>query len=83
MKVKANLSLAFRDAQTAEAVYRSLEPDNVGFPRGVVFNAKRSGRELSFEVASESDPNSFLSTLDDLLESAKVSLDALERLEVR
>lgn len=79
--MKAELVLKFKDVQTAEAVYRSLEPDNIGFPKGVTFESKRSDTELGFEITSEGDSMSFMSTLDDLIESARISLDTLEQVE--
>ncbi|OHE56305.1 MAG: hypothetical protein A3K61_05220 [Thaumarchaeota archaeon RBG_16_49_8] len=80
--MKAEFTLIFRDAQAAEAVYRSLEPDNIGFPKGMSFESKRSGSRMTFTiVSSEGDPLSFMSTLDDIIESARLSLDTLQQLE--
>ncbi len=79
--MRAEFTLSFRDAQAADAVYRSLEPDNIGFPKGVSFETKRSGSRMTFTIASsEGDPLSFMSTLDDILESARLSLDTLQQL---
>ncbi len=73
--------MSLRDAQAADAVYRSLEPDNIGFPKGMSFETKRSGSKMTFIIASsEGDSLSFMSTLDDILESARLSLDTLQQL---
>ncbi len=82
--MKAKFTLSFGDAQAAEAVYKSLEPDNIGFPKGMSFEANRSGSRMSFTIASDDrdvDPRSFMSTLDDIIESARLSLDTLQQLE--
>ncbi|MCL4436958.1 MAG: hypothetical protein M1503_06790 [Thaumarchaeota archaeon] len=74
--------MSFKDAQAADAVYRSLEPDNVGFPKGMSFETRRSGSKMTFIIASsEGDPLSFMSTLDDIIESARLSLNTLRQLE--
>ncbi len=80
--MKAEFTLSFRDAQAADAVYRSLEPDNIGFPKGMFFETRRAGSKMTFTIASsEGDPLSFMATLDDIMESARLSLDTLQRLE--
>lgn len=78
MKVKVEVSLMFSDKETAEALYRSLEPDNIGFPADVSFGMSRRGGRLNFKLASESSYTTLLSTLDDLLESTQVSIDTLK-----
>jgi hypothetical protein len=80
--MRAEFTLSFGDAKAAEAVYRSLEPDNIGFPKGMSFETRKSGSKMIFTLVSkEGDPLSFLSTLDDLIESAKISLDTLKQLD--
>jgi tRNA threonylcarbamoyladenosine modification (KEOPS) complex Pcc1 subunit len=81
MKVKTKLSLSSRDMLVAEAIYSSLEPDNIDFPHGISFEVTRSKGLIVFQIASEGDPQSFLSTLDDFLKSAHISLETLDQLE--
>lgn len=77
VKVKVEVSLIFSDKETGKAIYRSLEPDNIGFPADVSFGMSRRGGRLNFKLASSSY-TTLLSTLDDLLESAQVSIDTLK-----
>ena len=81
MKAKVSVSVVFRDVQTLDAVYRSLEPDNTGFPDDMTFDMNRTRSHLSFKMVSDGDITTLLSTLDDILESAQLSLNTLERLE--
>lgn len=81
MKVKVEVSMIFRDTQTVDVVCKALEPDNISFPKGFSFDMESHGRHLNFKMAAEGDLSTFLSTLDDILESAQLSLNTLEQLE--
>ncbi len=81
MKAKVEVSMVFRGREILDAVYRSLEPDNIGFPKGIAFNMNGSGSRLSFKLVSDTDIVTLLATLDDILESAQISLNTLTGLE--
>ncbi|MEN3015788.1 MAG: KEOPS complex subunit Pcc1 [Candidatus Methanosuratincola petrocarbonis] len=53
--------------ETAETVMRAVSPDNKGAPAGTEIDVSASGGKLTVRIASSSDLQSFLRTVDDLL----------------
>ncbi|MEJ5292331.1 MAG: KEOPS complex subunit Pcc1 [Candidatus Methanosuratincola sp.] len=53
--------------ESAETVMRAVSPDNKGAPAGTEIEISTSGGKLIIRVASSSDLQSFLRTVDDLL----------------
>ncbi len=81
MKARVKVNMLFGDVRSLETVYRSLEPDNIRFPKKIIFHMKKSDMNLNFLVYSEEDLMALLSTIDDILESAQVSLNTITKLE--
>ena len=78
MKAKIDISLDFRDEQTVNTIYRSLEPDNIDLPKDIVLGMSILDRCLNLKIVAENNVSTLISTLDDLLESTQISLSTLK-----
>jgi hypothetical protein len=78
MKLKAELSLAYENAQEAEAVVRAVAPDNLEVPIGLRVETTRRDRCLHTLVHCEKPLETFIATLDDLLACVSVAERTLE-----
>ena len=83
MKIMVDLSMSFQDEHLLDSVYRSLEPDNIGFPDDIDFKMNRLNKILSFRLVSKNEILSLLSTLDDLIESIQITCNTLNSLKDR
>ena len=81
MKIMVDLSMSFQDEHLLDSVYRSLEPDNIGFPDGIDFKMNRLNKILSFRLVSKNEILSLLSTLDDLIDSIQITCNTLNSLK--
>lgn len=64
------LRTEYDDAKVAEAVHRSLEPDNKGYVESVL-----EGKSILFKIKAE-DAGSMRATADDLLACLKIAEEA-------
>ncbi|OYT66829.1 MAG: hypothetical protein B6U65_04650 [Candidatus Wolframiiraptor sp. EX4484-121] len=78
---EAELSLTFMDEREAEIIAKSLEPDNQPLPRGLKLKMTRAGKVILFEIRCERGVRSLLTTLDDILCMANLTLKAIRSLE--
>ncbi len=83
MEIMIDISLTFQDEHLLDSVYRSLEPDNIGFPFGIDFKMNRVAKILSFNLVSKNEILSLLSTLNDLIESVQITCNTLNSLRDR
>lgn len=63
MKINGKIQLTFKDLDSMETAYQSLEIDNKGFVK-----SKKNNNKITYYVESDS-LGSFLSTVDDLIAS--------------
>ena len=63
MKIKSNMELKYKDAESAEIVFKSLEVDNEGY-----LKSKLDSDKIEYEIESD-NLGTFLNTADDLIAS--------------
>ena len=73
----AEIRLSYKNAKEAEAVARAVAPDNRKVPVGLVVKTFRKGNSVVTNIACETNLQTLMATIDDLLESVSVAEDAL------
>ena len=63
MKIKSNMELKYKNAESAEIVFKSLEVDNEGY-----LKSKLDSDKIEYEIESD-NLGTFLNTADDLIAS--------------
>lgn len=81
MKINVDISLNFNDKKILDSVFKSLEPDNIGFPKDITFKMNKLNTTLCFNIASNNNILSLISTLNDLIESVQITCSTLNVLE--
>jgi len=71
--LEAKIQLSYRDSKEAEAVAKAIAPDNVKVPRGLKVETRRRENEVLTRVICETSLQTFIATIDDLLESISVA----------
>lgn len=71
----------FKDKKTLDSVFQSLEPDNIGFPKDITFKMNKLNTTLCFNINTNNNILSFISTLNDLIESIQITCNTLNVLE--
>ena len=72
MKIKANITIEYKNSDYSEISYRSLEVDNEGF-----VESELKDNKIDFKIESDS-LGSFLNTADDLIASEILIEDVLK-----
>lgn len=83
MKTRVEISINFQNECLLDSVFKSLEPDNIGFPENIDVRMKRYDTTLWFRLVSKNDISSLLSILDDMVESVQITYNTLKSLKVR
>ncbi|UCH31777.1 MAG: hypothetical protein JSV05_09890 [Candidatus Bathyarchaeota archaeon] len=78
MKLKAELSLAYKTEKEAEAVVKSVSPDNINVPLGLKVKTARKSCDLWTLVLCEKSLETFIATLDDFLACVSIAEKAFE-----
>jgi len=73
--LEAKIQLSYRNSREAEAVAKAIAPDNVKVPSGLRVETTRRGNKVLTQVVCETRFQTFMSTIDDLLESVSVAED--------
>lgn len=81
MKINVDISLNFKDKKMLDSVFKSLEPDNIGFPNDITFKMNKLNTTLCFNIASNNNILSLISTLNDLIESIQITCSTLNVLK--
>ncbi len=80
MKITVWIEVGSNDEKIVESLYKSLKPDNRGFPTGIRFSEQLLSNKLVYSLeADENSLKSLRNTVDDLLES----LETVERVLFR
>lgn len=80
MKITVWIEVGSNDEKIVESLYKSLKPDNRGFPPGIRFSEQFLSNKLVYSLeADENSLKSLRNTVDDLLES----LETVERVLFR
>lgn len=72
----AEIRLAYKNAKEAEAVAEAVAPDNRNVPVGLTVRTLREGNSVVTNVTCKTKLQTFIATIDDLLESVSVAEDA-------
>ena len=72
--MEAEITLIYEDELEAESVSKAVSPDNVKTPNGLIVETRREDTRVVTIIKYEGDRiTTFLSTIDDLLESVQVA----------
>ncbi|MFC1752285.1 KEOPS complex subunit Pcc1 [Thermoproteota archaeon] len=82
MKINVDLSINFQDKKILDSVFRSLEPDNIDFPKDITFKMNSLDTTLYFNIVSKNNILSLISTLNDVIESIQITCSTLNSLKV-
>jgi len=72
----------FQDKKILNSVYKSLEPDNINFPNVIIFKMSKLNTTLCFNISSNNNILSFISTINDVIESIQITCNTLNSLKV-
>ncbi|MEM4297437.1 MAG: KEOPS complex subunit Pcc1 [Nitrososphaerota archaeon] len=67
-------------SEFAKALYRALAPDNVHIPEGLQIFMRLDGRFLRIHIKASNRLDTFIATLDEVLEHIQLSLYTLQKL---
>ena len=71
--MKARIQLSYKNSREAEAVAKAVTPDNVKVPSGLKIETTRKGSKVLTLIICETRFQTFVATIDDLLESVSVA----------
>jgi hypothetical protein len=74
----AKIRLVYRNAREAEAVANAVAPDNTKLPSGLKIKTQRKGNQVITEIACETRLQTFMATIDDILEGVSVAENAFK-----
>jgi hypothetical protein len=74
--LEASIKLAYKSAREAKAVAEAITPDNFKVPAGLRIKTTRKGKTVLTHILCETRFQTFMSTIDDLLESVSVAENA-------
>ena len=74
--MEARIRLAYKSVREAKAVAEAVTPDNFKVPRGLRVETIRKGKIVLTHIACKTQLQTFMSTIDDLLESVSVAENA-------
>lgn len=79
--MEAEIRLSYRTVKEAEAVAKAVSPDNMKVPSGLTIKTMRSGNGVVTRITCETKLQTFMATIDDLLESVSVAENAFAAAE--
>jgi hypothetical protein len=71
--LEASIKLAYKNAREAEAVAKAVTPDNLKVPAGLKIETVRDGNTVFTRIVCETRLQTFMATIDDLLESVSIA----------
>ena len=74
--MEAKITLAYNSAREAKAVAEAITPDNFKVPAGLKIRTTQKGRAVLTHIVCKTRLQTFMSTIDDLLESVSVAENA-------
>lgn len=77
---ETRITIKYRDEETARAVKRAIEPDNLSLPEEIEINCDVDGLNLIIDVKCSRSIGSLVLTLDDLLSCVQAAERALQEL---
>jgi hypothetical protein len=74
--LEARIRLAYKSVREAKAVAEAVRPDNFKVPAGLRIETTLKGKTVLTHIVCETQLRTFMSTIDDLLESVSVAENA-------
>jgi hypothetical protein len=71
--LKARIQLSYKNSKEAEAVAKAVTPDNAKVPSGLKIETTQKGSKVLTLIICETRFQTFMATIDDLLESVSVA----------
>ena len=78
LKCQVQVVLNNISKEKAQAVKKSLEPDNVNFPENLSLEIKNIDDKLVFDFKSKENMKKLISTVDEIMEHIQVALKVIE-----
>ncbi len=74
LECKVQVFLNNISEKKAEAIRKALEPDNIDFPKDLLFKIEKSDDSLIFTFEGKENIRTLISTIDEVLEQTQVIL---------
>ena len=71
--MEAKITLSYRNKREAEAVAKSVSPDNLKLPRGLLVKTTSKENKVFTLIKCETKLQTFMATIDDLLGCVSVA----------
>ena len=80
MSQKCNVEIIIDNIsnEMAKAVEKSLEPDNVNFPKGLSMKVEKIDNKLVFSFSNNGNMSKLITTIDEVLEHANLALEVIK-----
>jgi len=75
---KVQVTLNNITKKKAEAIQKSLEPDNINFPENLTLEIENIDNKLVFNFHGQDNMKTLISTIDEVLEHVQVALNVIE-----
>ena len=75
---KVEVTLNNLTKKKAEAIQKSLEPDNINFPENLTLKIENVDNKLVFNFQGQDNMKTLIATIDEVLEHVQVSLKVIE-----
>lgn len=75
--MEAEIRIDYKTEKEAEAVVKAVSPDNVKVPRGLNVKTIRHGKSTITKISCERKLETFIATIDDLLQASQVAENAV------
>ena len=79
MKIEVKVLIETKSKEQSKAIYDSLIPDNVNIPESLSLELELKDEKIIMMVSSTEKWSSLISTVDELLEHAKLSSSILDK----
>ena len=64
--------------EKAKVVKKSLQPDNIDFPDGLLMKVEKIDNKLVFSFSNSGNMGKLISTIDEVLEHANLALEVIK-----
>ena len=75
---KVQVTLNNITKKKAEAIQKSLEPDNINFPENLTLQIENIDNKLVFNFQGQDNMKTLIATIDEVLEHVQVALKVIE-----
>ena len=75
---KVQVTLNNITKKKAEAIQKSLEPDNINFPENLTLQIENIDNKLVFNFQGQDNMKTLIATIDEVLEHVQVVLKVIE-----